>query len=60
MIGGSYTGMYALLVAEQDESIGLPSRVFWPRRAGHGGGDKILCVIAGKLRAFCVCLMSRL
>ncbi len=27
-------------------------RVFWPRRSWTRGGNKILCVIAGKLRAF--------
>ncbi|SQD02347.1 Major tail sheath protein FI [Escherichia coli] len=38
---GSYTGMYALLVAEQDESIGYRPRILAAPELDTGGGDKI-------------------
>ncbi len=49
---GSYTGMYALLVAEQDESIGYRPRILAAPELDTEAVTKSLCVIAGKLRAF--------
>ncbi|SPW71116.1 Major tail sheath protein FI [Escherichia coli] len=49
---GSYTGMYALLVAEQDESIGYRPRILARPELDTEAVTKSLCVIAGKLRAF--------
>ncbi|EEV3838992.1 phage tail sheath family protein [Escherichia coli] len=49
---GSYTGMYALLVAEQDESIGYRPRILAAPELDTEAVTKSLCVISGKLRAF--------
>lgn len=49
---GSYTGMYALLVAEQDESIGYRPRILAAPELDTEAVTKSLCVIAGKVRAF--------
>lgn len=49
---GSYTGMYALLVAELDESIGYRPRILAAPELDTEAVTKSLCVIAGKLRAF--------
>ncbi|MEI1500835.1 phage tail sheath family protein [Escherichia coli] len=49
---GSYTGMYALLVAEQDESIGYRPRILAAPELDTEAVTKSLCVIAGKLRVF--------
>ncbi|MBN3643899.1 phage tail sheath family protein [Escherichia coli] len=44
--------MYALLVAEQDESIGYRPRILAAPELDTEAVTKSLCVIAGKLRAF--------
>ncbi|MBB7314944.1 phage tail sheath family protein, partial [Escherichia coli] len=49
---GSYTGMYALLVAEQDESIGYRPRILAAPGLDTEAVTSALCVIADKLRAF--------
>ncbi|EFH2440682.1 phage tail sheath family protein, partial [Escherichia coli] len=49
---GSYTGMYALLVAEQDESIGCRPRILAAPGLDTEAVTSSLCVIAEKLRAF--------
>ncbi|TNL01349.1 phage tail protein [Kosakonia cowanii] len=49
---GSYTGMYALLVAEQDERIGYRPRILAAPGLDTEEVTSSLCVIAEKLRAF--------
>ncbi|EDV4530752.1 phage tail sheath family protein [Salmonella enterica subsp. enterica] len=49
---GSYTGMYALLVAEQDEHIGYRPRILAAPDLDTKEVTSSLCVIAEKLRAF--------
>ncbi|ECF5900199.1 phage tail sheath family protein [Salmonella enterica subsp. salamae] len=49
---GSYTGMYALLVAEQDEHIGYRPRILAAPGLDTKEVTSSLCVIAEKLRAF--------
>ncbi|EKI3734459.1 phage tail sheath family protein [Salmonella enterica] len=49
---GSYTGMYALLVAEQDEHIGYRPRILAAPDLDNKEVTSSLCVIAEKLRAF--------
>lgn len=49
---GSYTGMYALLVAEQDEHIGYRPRILAAPYLDTKEVTSSLCVIAEKLRAF--------
>ncbi|ELS1262761.1 phage tail sheath family protein [Salmonella enterica] len=49
---GSYTGMYALLVAEQDEHIGYRPRILAAPDLDIKEVTSSLCVIAEKLRAF--------
>lgn len=49
---GSYTGMYALLVAEQDEHIGYRPRILAAPDLDTKEVTASLCVIAEKLRAF--------
>lgn len=49
---GSYTGMYAFLVAEQDEHIGYRPRILAAPDLDSEAVTSSLCVIAGKLRAF--------
>lgn len=49
---GSYSGMYALLVAEQDEKIGYRPRILAAPGLDTQEVTSSLCVIAEKLRAF--------
>ncbi|EBP4104090.1 phage tail sheath family protein [Salmonella enterica subsp. enterica serovar Give] len=49
---GTYTGMYALLVAEQDEHIGYRPRILAAPDLDTKEVTSSLCVIAEKLRAF--------
>ncbi len=49
---GSYSGMYALLVAEQDDSIGCRPRILAAPGLDTAAVTAALCVIAEKLRAF--------
>ncbi|TNL01620.1 phage tail protein [Kosakonia cowanii] len=49
---GSYTGMYAFLVAEQDEHIGYRPRILAAPDLDTEEVTSSLCVIAEKLRAF--------
>lgn len=49
---GTYTGMYALLVAEQDEHIGYRPRILAAPDLDTEEVTSSLCVIAEKLRAF--------
>ena len=49
---GNYTGMYALLIAEQDDAIGYRPRIIAAPGLDTEAVTKSLCVIAEKLRAF--------
>lgn len=49
---GTYTGMYAFLVAEQDERIGYRPRILSAPDLDTEEVTSSLCVIAEKLRAF--------
>ncbi|WP_420027131.1 phage tail sheath subtilisin-like domain-containing protein [Escherichia coli] len=49
---GNYTGMYALLKAEQDDAIGYRPRIIAAPGLDTEAVTKSLCVIAEKLRAF--------
>lgn len=49
---GRYTGMQALLVAEQDEAIGYRPRILAAPGLDTKAVTTALCTIAGKLRAF--------
>ncbi|MCS1027763.1 hypothetical protein NXZ46_26740, partial [Escherichia coli] len=47
---GNYTGMYALLIAEQDDAIGYRPRIIAAPGLDTEAVTKSLCVIAEKLR----------
>ena len=57
---GTYTGMYALLVAEQDERIGYRPRILSAPDLDTEEVTSSLCVIAEKLRAFVYAWVQRL